>query len=335
MRFWPLGRELILAASMIMLLLAGIYGVTGNSPPIVVVESSSMMHDPGGQIGAIDAGDLVMVHSVDKRRIVTYAEASDESNPFYGRMNHGLEGDVIVYAKNGEDATPIIHRAVIYARANLTATPERMLADACEQGSYDAYQHDEGDAMLGTCVLTWDVPGTTIRNDTSISWNFTEYRCDLSDNGAHAQYLKIINWNPGHQGYLTLGDNNNCNVDQGGRATANTTGNGLSDSQGNTVTTVTDEWLEGVAGAEIPWFGAVKLMTMRQLSDDSPGTSQVPGKSWFSLMATVFVLLALPMAIEPLANRLLTTSPEAITHGNESLRKGHDALIGGEDEESE
>ena len=335
MKGWPLTRELVLAASMIMLLLAGIYGVTGNSPPIVVVESSSMMHDPDGQLGAIDAGDLVMVHSEDKRRIVTYAEATDQSNPFHGRMSHGLEGDVIVYSKNGEDATPIIHRAVMYARANLSITPERTLNDECGQGSYDAYQHDERDGMLGTCVLTWDVPGTTIRNETSISWDFTEYRCDLSDNGAHAQYLKIINWNPGHQGYLTLGDNNNCNVDQGGRATANTTGSGLSDSQGNTVTTVTEEWLEGVAGAEIPWFGAGKLMTMSQLSDDTPGTSQVPDKSWFSLMGTVFVLLVLPMAIEPLANRLLRTSPEAIAHGNESLRQGRDALSDDEDEESE
>lgn len=320
MKGWPLGRELILAASMILLLLAGIYGVTGNSPPIVVVESSSMMHDPDGEVGAIDAGDLVMVHSVDSRRIITYAEATEETNQFFGKQSHGLEGDVIVYAKNGEDATPIIHRAVMYAAANLTSTPDRTTGGTCDEGAYDAYQHDEGDAILGTCVLTWDVPGTTVRNQSSISWDFVEYRCDLSDNGAHAQHLKIINWIPEHEGYLTLGDNNNCNVDQGGRATANTTGNGLSDAAGNRVQTVTYEWLEGVAGAEIPWFGAVKLMTMDRISTDSPGTSQVPDKSWYSLIGAIAALLLLPMVIEPLANRLLRTSPEALAHSSESRR---------------
>ena len=216
MKGWPLARELLLAASMILLLLGGIYGATGNTPPIVVVESSSMMHNEDGQIGAIDAGDLVLVHSVSSQMIVTYAEATDASSTFHGRNSHGMEGDVIVYSKNGEDATPIIHRAIMYARANHTSTPDRTQGGTCIDGSFDAHKHDAGDGILGTCVHTWDVPGTSIRNETTITWNFTDYRCDLSDNGAHAQYLKIINWNPGHEGYLTLGDINHCNVDQGG-----------------------------------------------------------------------------------------------------------------------
>ena len=72
MRVWPLLKELILATSVILLLLFAMYAATGNnSPPVVVVESDSMMHNPDGQIGAIDAGDLILVHAPNNRKIIT------------------------------------------------------------------------------------------------------------------------------------------------------------------------------------------------------------------------------------------------------------------------
>ncbi len=323
MRAWPLLKELILASSMILLLLFAMYAATGNSPPVVVVESDSMMHDPDGQIGAIDAGDLILVHAPDSRKIITYAEALEDSNGFYGYENHGLPGDVIVFDKNGEDKTPIIHRAILYARANLTETPERM-NNSCENGVYDQFKIDDFDKKIGTCVITWDVAGTNIRNSTTISWDFNEYHCDLSDNGAHAQYLRVIDWIPDHEGYLTLGDNNRCNVDQGGVVTNNTTGGGLSDATGKRVQAISKEWVEGIAGGEIPWFGSVKLMTLGATSDSSPGTTYIPSKTWISLTATIFILLLLPIIIEPVANRFLTNSPEMILHSNESLRRGNE-----------
>ena len=43
------------------LLLGSMFLSTGTFPPMVVVESGSMMHDDEGQIGAIDPGDLVLV----------------------------------------------------------------------------------------------------------------------------------------------------------------------------------------------------------------------------------------------------------------------------------
>ena len=94
-------------------------------PPLVVVESSSMIHDLDGEVGSIDAGDLVLVHNQDYETIVTFAEATEEGNPHFGYAKHGLEGDVIIYKKNGEGGTPIIHRAIMEVVPNQISSPDR------------------------------------------------------------------------------------------------------------------------------------------------------------------------------------------------------------------
>ena len=61
---------------MIFVLIAALYAHTQSMPPLVVVESSSMVHDDEGEVGSIDAGDLVLVHKSSFENIVTFAEAS-------------------------------------------------------------------------------------------------------------------------------------------------------------------------------------------------------------------------------------------------------------------
>ena len=73
-------RELLLAAGMITILVLAMWAHTGSMPPLVVVESSSMVHDESGEIGSIDAGDLVLVHSPNNRDITTYAEATNSKS---------------------------------------------------------------------------------------------------------------------------------------------------------------------------------------------------------------------------------------------------------------
>ena len=68
-------REIALAAGMITILVLAMWAHTGSMPPLVVVESNSMQHDIEGEIGTIDAGDLVLVHSPDSNQIITFAEA--------------------------------------------------------------------------------------------------------------------------------------------------------------------------------------------------------------------------------------------------------------------
>ncbi len=312
MKNWGLLRELLLATGMIFILVSGLWALTGNMPPVVVVESSSMIHVEEGEVGSIDAGDLILVHSPTRKNIVTYAEAIDEKNINYGVSSHGMAGDVIVYLKNGGPQTPIIHRAILKVVANDTMSPNRTNDSTSCPSNYtlDEYTTDPDDKIKGTCVRTWDIPGTTIRNQEKISWDFTKYKCDLTDNGAHAKILRIIDWVPEQEGYLTLGDNNHCNIDQGRSVTNGTTGDGLRDWNSKQVKPVRDEWVEGVAGAEIPWLGAVKLMTLSISDDSSPGISYVPKSTWISLSLTIIVLFMIPFIMEPLAIHFISRSPE-------------------------
>ena len=74
--FGNLLREILLAIGMIVLLIGGLYAHTGTMPPLVVVESSSMIHSEQGEIGSIDAGDLILVQETSFENIVTFAEAT-------------------------------------------------------------------------------------------------------------------------------------------------------------------------------------------------------------------------------------------------------------------
>ena len=69
-------REGMLAAGLVGLLLGSMFLATGSFPPMVVVESGSMMHDlDDGAVGSIDPGDLILVMNPDRVEIITYVEA--------------------------------------------------------------------------------------------------------------------------------------------------------------------------------------------------------------------------------------------------------------------
>ena len=298
---WSWAREALLASGLIATLIAVLVLMTGSWPPMVVIESGSMMHEDEGNVGAIDPGDLVLVMSDNRKNIVTYAEATEDGGTYEGYENHGMPGDVIIYRKNGGTMTPVIHRALLKAVADETATPERGVEDPCNgnEGSWDPISVD-ADGETGTCVLTWSVPGTNVNNATSISLEL-DYLCN------NGQKLTVSNWDPGHAGYLTSGDNdatNGCNVDQYAAVGETThTWRGLTDENGEAVGAVRDDWIVGVAGGEIPWVGAIKL----GLSDNS---DFVPGPTWTKLVITAFILLAIPAIWERAANRAMETAPE-------------------------
>ena len=137
-------REVFLAGGLVSLLLGAMFLSTGTFPPMVVVESGSMMHDEDGKIGVIDPGDLVLVINPARKNVVTYVEATDTNDDNFGYKSHGMYGDVIVFSKNGGTDTPVIHRALLKAVHNDTGG--------------------------------WDVPGTTLRGVSSINWTL-EYSC--------------------------------------------------------------------------------------------------------------------------------------------------------------
>ena len=297
---------------MIAFLVLGLWAHTGTMPPLVVVESSSMIHEENGEIGSIDAGDLILVMDTPYDNIITFAEASDRDNKYHGYGTHGMEGDVIIYQKNGDEGTPIIHRAILRVEPSQTTSPNRMAAnesDYCsEGGTWDSAVIDE-DGGVGTCVLTWSVPGTNVTDSESITIRFDGYSAGYYDCNrmAHANvepYLVVWNWQPKHSGIVTLGDNNQCSVDQGGLVVNGSSG---IHSASGVAGPVRESWLVGVAGGEIPWLGTVKLMLS---GPSSPGTQYVPGSSFLFLAMVIGGIIFAPVGLEVTLKKIMQNSPE-------------------------
>ena len=305
--------ELALAVGMIVCLVGAMFIHTGSMPPLVVVESKSMIHSEAGEIGSIDAGDLILVHDQPADTIVTFAEATDPSNNAYGYEQHGMEGDVIIYSKNGEAGTPIIHRAIMRVVAEQTVAPDRTSTTPCPQdATYDEVRIAE-DGMAGSCILTWSVPGTSVKDVANVTVHFdgtdaAYYDCKRpAHSGATyvvEPYLVVWQWSPSHEGMLTLGDNNKCSVDQGAGVTNGSAG---VHSPSGVVGPIRNDWVIGVAGGEIPWLGTVKLMVG---GPTSYGTRDVPFTSFLALAAVIGSVIAAPLATESVFRWWLNRSPE-------------------------
>ncbi|RJU86185.1 MAG: S26 family signal peptidase [Candidatus Poseidoniales archaeon] len=292
-------REIILAAGMITILVLAMWAHTGSMPPLVVVESNSMQHDENGELGTIDAGDLVLVHAPDNDRIITFVEASNPESSDYGYESLGMEGDVIIYERNGEsESTPIIHRALFKVEIGETTPLD-------DQGNCQ----ENATLWDGQCIITWTVPGSDQVNVGKINLLFDgnntgEYSCNGVPGHASSKWYSVEDYKPPNPGYITLGDNNNCDDDHDVSMFASC----LSIDKG-VCRPVQEEWVIGISGAEIPWVGIVKLMVS---GGDSPGISQVPGASILYLILLIGAVLATPMLIEPLINKILRNSPEMI-----------------------
>ncbi len=303
-------REVILAFGMIAVLFGSLVLMTGSTPPMVVVESQSMMTSDESQIGVIDPGDIILVTATDRRTIVTYVEAIEEGSPVEGHSVHGLPGDVIIFSKNGGLDTPVIHRAILFAKANQTVAP---LNGICEEGVLDELLLGP-DGIVGACILTWDVPGTEVRNVTSINLALPGYSCH-----SHG-HLVVSDWVPHHEGYLTTGDNlrsNGCTLDQYIATGDDSHFSGLRDENGLPVTAVRPIWVSGIAGPEVPWFGIVKLAA-------SSNASEVTTDAWMNLGTAVVVLILAVLIGEQLVARILQSAPEYADSDNQSEENWQD-----------
>ncbi|WP_248517594.1 S26 family signal peptidase [Salinarchaeum laminariae] len=103
-------RDILSSVVIVAILGLALFAVSGVWPPLVAVESGSMQPN-------MEQGDLVLVveedrfasQLADEHGIVTHANASGTEHQQFGRG-----GSVIVYKPDGDDGTPIIHRAVLW-----------------------------------------------------------------------------------------------------------------------------------------------------------------------------------------------------------------------------
>ena len=251
----PIGlflRDAGIAVAFVASVLLIMYAYTGLWPPLVVVESESMMHsdDNTSYIGVIDTGDMVLVKDVDDEGdIITYVEGFSTGHRTYGDF-----GDVIVYNKMGDTAaTPIIHRAVLYLVANTDG--ESYSCEALADLPPDKWS-------LGYPSDTWDhITG-------SILLYHYGYR-DVTVTIPVSDILDAFRFGSPPSGFITRGDHNSW-IDQRYRESSSP---------------VDPSWVVGKARGELPWFGLLKLWISDTLKSEAPDNSV--RNLWISMILIV------------------------------------------------
>jgi signal peptidase len=280
-------RDIAVAVVAVVVVIGSIFAYSSTWPPMVVIESGSMMHaDERSILGVIDTGDLTLVKKVDRRGdIVTYLEGMQT-----GYLTYGSFGDVIIYAANGHRGeTPIIHRAICWLEFNR---------------SYSPFSAGAPPSVLNS---TWDLPdiglyGIEVAADPSAhrvvslglirTWHTGgETHVNLSIDLTSA--AMAMGRYP-HSGFITKGDNNG-GPDQAAVPPARSLQrnppdfdpHGSRDSQ-----PVMFEWVVGRAQGELPWFGVIKLWA------GGPNHGPIPGNSQTNLLLAIVVIAVGPFALE-------------------------------------
>ncbi len=264
-------KDVAVSGSIVGIILLVLYLFSGVWPPMVVIESSSMMHGPDSQVGVIDTGDLTLVQKVDDRSdIVTYIEATCRTSTKYGFKEYGEYGSVIVYKKNGKAETPVIHRAMAWVEYNASAS--------------DPSRH----------YFRGDLPDIGVYNVSEYYLDVTSYRPQnyLKKERMVIQISAIFAATTTsavpHSGFITKGDHNIPYADQWV----------LYLEGGIRVEPVKLAWIVGKAQGELPWFGLFKLWI-------TPGhdSKSFPPSSVRDLIITIIILVALPVVLDYLWDR--------------------------------
>jgi len=258
-------KGIVVAFAIVFLIIGGLWAYSGVWPPLVVIESASMQHsDTRSYIGVIDTGDLVILKKQDASSIRPYLESVGDGYSTYSEL-----GDVVIYRPFGSyDRTPIIHRALCRVVYNSTGGGFDVPALASLTSEQQDWEVKGGDDVW------YDIHGTLVLydvgfNDVEVRINFTV----MLSNFANAHVAP-------HGGLITLGDNNHGIIDQSSMA-------------GVCWRPVMDNWLNGVARGELPWFGLIKLYASGQASQ-----VPIPQNSKTNLLISLGLIIGIPIAID-------------------------------------
>ncbi len=226
-----LGKDVLVSLLILIIILGSLYAFSGRWPPMVVIESGSMMHSEKSQIGRIDPGDIVIVQESDREDITTYVEGKAQ-----GYRKYGQYGDVIVFEPDGSGKkTPIIHRPVLYLEYNQSS--HSFDIPSLEKLDYgEEWGSSQGNKYLG---LTEEI---------------TLYDYGYGNVNVTINLQEQLRYR--HSGYITMGDSTETNAPRYDQE-------GIS---GNINQPVKEEWIKGKARGELPWYGIVKLGLMDRSS---------------------------------------------------------------------
>jgi signal peptidase len=256
-------KGLIIAASIILIIILGLFAYSGLWPPLVVVESESMQHsDTTSYIGVIDTGDLVIVKQISSLSDVrTYVSSLND-----GYKTYGDYGDVVIYDRDGSVlATPIIHRAMVELDFNSSSY------------SFDI------PSLANVPTDKWSVGGQHNGVWYDLTTTLELYHVGYRDQTITISLGDILNYyqNNGitpHGGLITKGDHNTL-YDQSPMANI-------------AHQPVIAGWVVGEARGEIPWFGLIKLWVGGNMPADTPSNSKT------DLILTIVVIIAVPVTLD-------------------------------------
>lgn len=248
------------------ILVGGLAGATGGAwPPLVVVESGSMMHaiheTPYGRIGTIDVGDIVFVRAIDgPEDIETWAQG--------GSQHYGRPGDVIAYWPNGDRDT-----------TNTTAATTMIIHRAI------AYVEVRGESPNVEYALHWIDGEVRVWGSNGIYFPPLGF-----DESSPYIFTPTNGYRPPYSGFLTKGDNafTNPMVDQA---------LGVS-------LLVAPAWIEATVYGEIPWMGLAKLALQSGKTNPAVdswqrvGNAFAPLELWSMFFCTLAVIVLVPLSID-------------------------------------
>lgn len=269
--FWKgLARDGLIALIIVAAILGGMYAYSGNWPPLVVVESSSMQHsDRESSIGVIDTGDMVFQQAASSRgSVITYLEGRAGGYQTYGDF-----GDVIIFRRPG-NPTPVIHRAIMYITLRANGTADVPDIAALPAADWDA-RNATGPTRDPVGMTSLTIRRAGFQHDINLTFDFGNF-----------------GFGTGRVGYLTMGDHNlflQCQLRR------DDCGSGY-----DTAWLPRLEDVQGRARGEMPWFGLIKLTLAPTdaCCAGGWGDPEAPKNSWDSLAVSLIGLLALPFLIE-------------------------------------
>ena len=320
-------KDIMVAMLIVVIVMASLYAYSGGIwPPMVVVESESMMHGTDSHVGTIDTGDLTLVKKIGSRSdIVTYVEGRPSYNVAYeeagvaakaetfkgahaGFSNYGDYGDVIIYEKNGRtDETPVIHRAMVWFEPNTTpACVAKLPMGYVGGGDFPDIKNANHPHGL-KCIVTLTIQKVGYKKDQLI---IHSNRIVSNANAVEGKPFA---------GFLTHGDHNGA-----GNGTFYCDQESLGDLHGMQLAPIKVNWVVGKAVGELPWFGALKLVASKTTTTD-----QIPPSSWKGLITTIVLIIVIPFIIDIVVAQYQKRKPK------KDKKKGDEKEDDQEEEEEE